>query len=78
MRPSLFIKVSPLLISSVTAIIRAREVSFTRVMISLDIGGTMRLTICSSVTRKKIWLRVMPSTWPASRWPLGTPWMPPR
>ena len=32
---------------SMMAMIRAREVSFTRVMISLDMGGTMRLTICS-------------------------------
>ena len=55
-----------------------KEVSFTRVMISLPMGGTMRLTTWSRVTWKKIWLRVMPSTCPASRWPAGTPWMPPR
>ena len=54
------------------------EVSFTRVMISLDIGGTIRFTICSNVTLKKIWRLVMPSTMPASCCPAGTPWMPPR
>ena len=58
--------------------IRAREVSFTKVMISLDMGGTMRLIICNNVTLKKICRLVMPSTWAASRWPRGTPWIPPR
>ena len=47
---------------SCSAMIRAREVSFTSVMISLDMGGTIRLIICISVTLKKIWLLVMPST----------------
>ena len=30
--------------------------SLTSVMISFDIGGTTRFTICRSVTWKKIWL----------------------
>ena len=46
-------------------------------MISLDMGGTMRLTICNSVTLKKICPLVMPSTCPASLCPMGTPSMPP-
>ena len=66
------------LVSSTTAITRASEVSFTSVMISLLIGASTRLTTCSSVTLKKIWLSVMPSTCPASFWPLGMLWMPPR
>ena len=56
----------------------ASEVSFTSVMISLPMGGRMRLMTCNSVILKKIWLRVMPSTCPASVWPLGTASMPPR
>ena len=60
--PADFMKASPALVISVMAMTRAREVSFTRVMTSLDMGGTMRLTICSSVTLKKIWLRVRPRT----------------
>ena len=40
-------------------------------------GGTMRLTICSSVTLKKICHLVMPSTCPASCCPTGTLSMPP-
>ena len=36
------------------------------------------LMTCSSVTLKKIWLRVMPSTSPASYWPRGMDWIPPR
>ena len=36
--------------------------NFTSVMTSLPIGGRMRLTTCRSVTLKKIWLLVMPST----------------
>lgn len=50
------------MISSIMEMVLASEVSFTSVMTSLDMGGTMRLTICSSVTLKKIWLFVMPST----------------
>ena len=57
---------------------RESDVSLTSVMTSLDMGGTMRLTICSSVTLKKICVLVMPSTCPASCCPFGTPWMPPR
>ena len=34
----------------------ASEVSFTSVIISLDIGGTIRLIICKSLILKKIWL----------------------
>ena len=64
--------------TSCREIIRAKEVSFTRVMISLDMGGTMRLIIWSRVTRKKICPLVMPNTSPASCCPTGTPWMPPR
>ena len=56
----------------------ASEVSLTSVMTSLPMGGRMRLTTCSSVTRKKICGFVMPSTSPASVWPLGTLSMPPR
>ena len=59
------------MISSMMEMVLAREVSFTSVMTSLDMGGTMRLTICSSVTWKKIWLRVRPRTCPASRCPAG-------
>ena len=40
-----FINACPAQMISCSAIIRAREVSFTRVMISFDIGGTMRLII---------------------------------
>ena len=47
---------------SYTLIIRAREVSFTRVMISLLMGARIRLTTCKSTTLKKIWLFVMPNT----------------
>ena len=47
-------------------------------MNSLPMGGTIRLTTCSKVTLKKIWLLVMPSTSPASYWPRGMDWMPPR
>ena len=65
------------MMSSMMAMVLAREVSFTRVMTSLDMGGRMRLTICSRVTLKKIWLLVMPSTCPASCWPMGTLSMPP-
>ena len=67
-----------IMMMSLLAMTLAREVSLTRVMISLPMGGKMRLTTCSSVTLKKIWLRVMPSTCPASVWPLGTASMPPR
>ena len=42
------------MISSMMAMVLAREVSFTSVMTSLDMGGRMRLTICSSVILKKI------------------------
>ena len=66
-----FIKASPAMVISMMAMVRAREVSFTSVMISLDIGGTMRFTICSRVILKKICLRVRPSTSPASRCPAG-------
>ena len=59
--------------TSCSAMARAREVSLTRVMISLDMGGTMRLTIWSRVTLKKICRLVMPSTRPASFCPAGTP-----
>ena len=52
--PSDFIKDSPALTSSVMAMVRAREVSLTRVMISLDMGGTIRLITCKRVTLKKI------------------------
>ena len=65
-------------VSSYTEMIRAREVSLTRVMISLDMGGTMRLIIWSRVTLKKICCLVSPRTSAASRWPAGTPWIPPR
>ena len=47
---------------SLLAMTFASEVSFTSVMTSLPIGGRMRLTTCRSVTLKKIWLLVMPST----------------
>ena len=63
---------------SLLEITLAREVSLTRVMTSLPMGGRIRLTTWSRVTRKKIWARVMPSTWPASVWPRGTDSMPPR
>ena len=65
------------MISSMMEMVLAREVSFTSVMTSLDMGGTMRLTICSSVTLKKICHLVMPSTCPASCCPTGTLSMPP-
>ena len=39
-----------------------KEVSLTRVMTSLPMGATMRLTTCSRTTLKKIWRLVMPST----------------
>ena len=67
-----------IMMMSLLAMTFASEVSLTRVMISLPIGGRIRLMTCSSVTRKKIWVRVMPSTCPASVWPLGTASMPPR
>ena len=54
------------------------KVTLLQVMNSLPMGGTIRLITCSSVTLKKIWLLVMPSTSPASYWPLGMDWMPPR
>ena len=73
-----FMNACPAQMISCRAMILARDVSFTSVMISLDMGGTMRLIICSSVTRKKIWLLVMPSTRPASSCPTGTLWIPPR
>lgn len=73
-----FIKDSPIQMTSCNAMTRAREVSFTNVMISLEMGGTIRLIICSRVMWRKIWALVMPKTWPASCWPFGTPWMPPR
>ena len=63
---------------SLLAMVFASEVSLTSVMISLPIGGRMRLMTCSSVTLKKICVFVMPSTSPASVWPLGTASMPPR
>ena len=43
--PSDFINAAPAKVSSYAAIILAREVSFTRVIISFDIGGTTRLII---------------------------------
>ena len=63
---------------SLLAITLAREVSLIKVMTSLPMGARMRLMTCSSVTRKKIWLLVMPSTCPASVWPTGTDSIPPR
>ncbi len=39
---------------SLLAMMRAREVSFTKVITSLPVGGRIRLTTCSSVTLKKI------------------------
>ena len=47
---------------SLLAMVLASEVSLNRVMISLPMGGRMRLTTCSRVTLKKICVRVMPST----------------
>ena len=48
--------------SSCTAIIRAKEVSFTNVIISFDIGGTILLTTCIKTTLKNIWVLVIPKT----------------
>ena len=62
-----FIKASPAMVISMMAMVRAREVSFTSVMISLDMGGMIRLTICKRVILKKICRLVRPSTSPASR-----------
>ena len=47
-------KDSPTQMISYTEMTRTREVSFTRVMNSLPMGGTMRLTTWSRVTLKKI------------------------
>ena len=47
---------------SLLAMVFASEVSLTRVITSLPMGARMRLTTCSSVTLKKIWVLVMPST----------------
>ena len=60
------------LIISPTMMKLAREVSFTRVMISFPTGGSTRFTTWRRVTRKNICPPVMPSTWPASYWPRGT------
>ena len=57
---------------------RAMDVSFTRVMTSFESGGTMRLTICSSVMWRNVCGPVRPSTCAASCWPFGTPSMPAR
>ena len=57
-----FMNACPAQMTSCKAMMRDKDVSLTRVIISLDIGGTIFLTICSSVTWKKIWLFVMPST----------------
>ena len=59
-------KASPFQMISCRAMIRARDVSLTKVMISFAIGGTMRLIICKSVTLKKICPLVRPNTCPAS------------
>ena len=68
-----FRKACPAQITSCSEMIRAREVSFTSVMISLEMGGRMAFTICSSFTLKKICRPVMPSTRPASSCPAGMP-----
>ena len=77
MRPFALYSFAIMMISLI-AMVLASEVSLTRVMISLPMGGRIRLTTCSNVTWKKIWVLVMPSTCPASVWPLGTASMPPR
>ena len=51
-----------IMMMSLLAMTFASEVSLTSVMISLPMGGRMRLMTCRSVTRKKIWVFVMPST----------------
>ena len=51
---------------SVTAMVFASEVSFTSVIISLDIGASILLTTWKSTTLKNICDFVIPKTWPAS------------
>ena len=41
-------------------------------------GGRVMRIACGSTMRLNDWNGVRPSTWAASRWPLGTLWMPER
>ena len=56
------IRGTPLMLQIIVIYLGPGLLGMTNPWPSLPIGGRMRLTTCRSVTLKKIWLLVMPST----------------
>ena len=63
---------------SVTAMVKASEVSFTSVITSLPTAGMTRFTVCGRTMRKKVCARDSPSAFAASCCPGSMESMPPR